>query len=101
MGKATGSRERAPDDRLRVPTIALFGAPHVGDNHAVTACHAAIEPVRRIKLLEYPGLHVRVGIHSGYVVAHALRRNSQGDPRQDYRSYFDQSEVAQPDAAWC
>ena len=52
--------------------IALFGAPHADDNHAVTACHAAVELVRRIKLLEDPGLHVRVGIHSGYVVTHVI-----------------------------
>ena len=52
--------------------IALFGAPHADDNHAVMACHAAIELVRRIRLLEDPSLHVRVGIHSGYVVAHVI-----------------------------
>ena len=52
--------------------IALFGAPHADDNHAVMACHAGIELVRRIKLLEDPKLHVRVGIHSGYVVAHVI-----------------------------
>ena len=52
--------------------IALFGAPHADDNHAVMACHAAIELVRRIKLLEDPQLHVRVGLHSGYVVAHVI-----------------------------
>ena len=52
--------------------IALFGAPHADDNHAVMACHAAVELVRRIKLLEDPRLHVRVGIHSGYVVAHVI-----------------------------
>ena len=32
-------------------------------------------------------------------VGKAFRRHSQGDPRQDYRSHCDQSEVAQPDAA--
>ena len=52
--------------------IALFGAPHADDNHAVMACHAAIELVRRIKRLEDPRLHVRVGLHSGYVVAHVI-----------------------------
>lgn len=52
--------------------IALFGAPHADDNHAVMACHAAIEVVRRIKLLEDPRLHVRIGLHSGYVVAHVI-----------------------------
>src|ERR1700736_1156885 len=52
--------------------IALFGAPHADDNHAIMACHAAVELVRRIKLLEDPALQVRVGVHSGYVVAHVI-----------------------------
>src|SRR5580692_7843769 len=52
--------------------IALFGAPHADDNHAVMACHAAVELVRRVKLLDDPGLRVRVGLHSGYVVAHVI-----------------------------
>src|SRR5262245_21510775 len=52
--------------------IALFGAPHADDNHAVMACHAAVELVRRIKLLNDPDLHVRVGLHSGYVVTHTI-----------------------------
>ena len=52
--------------------IALFGAPHADDNHAVMACHAAVELVRRVKLLEDPALRVRVGVHSGYVVAHVI-----------------------------
>ncbi|MDO8401168.1 MAG: AAA family ATPase [Bradyrhizobium sp.] len=52
--------------------IALFGAPHADDNHAVMACHAAVELVRRIRLLNDPALLVRVGVHSGYVVAHVI-----------------------------
>src|ERR1700722_20002733 len=52
--------------------IALFGAPHADDNHAVMACQAAVELVRNIKLLDDPGLQVRVGVHSGYVVAHVI-----------------------------
>src|ERR1700704_1829752 len=52
--------------------IPLFGAPHADDTQAVMAFYAAIELVRRIKLLEDPGLHVRVGIHSGYVVTHVI-----------------------------
>ena len=52
--------------------IALFGAPHADDNHAVMACHAAVELVRRIKLLDDPAIQVRVGVHSGYVVAHVI-----------------------------
>jgi class 3 adenylate cyclase len=34
--------------------IALFGAPHADDNHALMACYAAIELVNRIKLLDDP-----------------------------------------------
>src|SRR6267154_686601 len=52
--------------------IALFGAPHADDNHALMACYAAVELVNRIKLLNDPGLQVRVGVHSGYVVAHVI-----------------------------
>jgi class 3 adenylate cyclase/tetratricopeptide (TPR) repeat protein len=52
--------------------IALFGAPHADDNHAAMACHAAAELVRRIGELNDSGLHVRVGVHSGYVVAHVI-----------------------------
>jgi class 3 adenylate cyclase/tetratricopeptide (TPR) repeat protein len=52
--------------------IALFGAPHADDNHAVMACHAAVDLVRRIKLLNDPAIQVRVGVHSGYVVAHVI-----------------------------
>ncbi len=52
--------------------IALFGAPHADDNHAVMACHAAVELVRRVRLLNDPALRVRVGVHSGYVVAHVI-----------------------------
>jgi class 3 adenylate cyclase/tetratricopeptide (TPR) repeat protein len=52
--------------------IALFGAPHADDNHAAMACHAAVELVRRVNLLADPGLRVRVGVHSGYVVAHVI-----------------------------
>src|SRR5258708_31169970 len=52
--------------------IALFGAPRADDNHAVMACHAAVELVRRIRLLDDPALQVRVGVHSRYVVAHVI-----------------------------
>ena len=52
--------------------IALFGAPHADDNHAVMACHAAVELVNRVELLNDPALRVRVGVHSGYVVAHVI-----------------------------
>src|ERR1700682_2832735 len=60
--------------------IALFGAPHADDNHAVMACHAAVELVRRVKLLDDPALRVRVGVHSGYVGARA----TEGDVSSVY-----------------
>jgi class 3 adenylate cyclase/tetratricopeptide (TPR) repeat protein len=51
---------------------AVFGAPVADDNHAPLACHAAIELVRRVLGLGDPGLQVRVGLHSGFVVAYVV-----------------------------
>lgn len=51
---------------------AVFGAPIADDNHAPMACHAAIELVRRVASLGDPGLQVRVGLHSGHVVAYMV-----------------------------
>ena len=51
---------------------AVFGAPVAADNHASQACHAAIELVRRVTSLGDPGLQVRVGLHSGFVVAYVV-----------------------------
>ncbi|WP_291860406.1 AAA family ATPase [Bradyrhizobium sp.] len=51
---------------------AAFGAPVADDNHAPLACHAAIELVRRVVGLGDPGLQVRVGLHSGFVVAYMV-----------------------------
>ncbi|WP_456624372.1 adenylate/guanylate cyclase domain-containing protein, partial [Bradyrhizobium sp. P5_C12] len=51
---------------------AVFGAPIADDNHAPLACHAAIELVRRVGRLGDPGLQVRVGLHSGHVVAYMV-----------------------------
>lgn len=51
---------------------AVFGAPIADDNHAPLACHAAIELVRRVASLGDPGLQVRVGLHSGHVVAYMV-----------------------------
>ena len=52
--------------------VALFGAPVADDGHAVLACHAALELVRRIELLDAPKTRVRVGLHSGYVVTRTI-----------------------------
>jgi len=51
---------------------AVFGAPLANDNHAPLACHAAIELVRRVAGLGDPALQVRVGLHSGSVVAYMI-----------------------------
>ncbi|MDA9530957.1 ATP-binding protein [Bradyrhizobium sp. CCBAU 25338] len=51
---------------------AVFGAPIADDNHAPLACHAALELVRRVASLGDPGLQVRVGLHSGHVVAYMV-----------------------------
>ncbi len=51
---------------------AVFGAPVADDNHAPLACHAAIALVRRVASLGDPGLQVRVGLHSGFVVAYVV-----------------------------
>ena len=57
------------------------------------------------EIYEIPGaekgkLDQRIGIYRrARQVGKALRRYSEGDPRQDYRSHCDQSEIAQPDAA--
>ncbi|KIU43895.1 MULTISPECIES: adenylate/guanylate cyclase domain-containing protein [Bradyrhizobium] len=51
---------------------AVFGAPIADDNHAPLACHAAIELVRRVAGLGDAGLQVRVGLHSGRVVAYMV-----------------------------
>jgi predicted ATPase/class 3 adenylate cyclase len=51
---------------------AAFGAPLADDNHAPLACHAAIELVRRVAGLGDAGLQVRVGLHSGFVVAYMV-----------------------------
>jgi class 3 adenylate cyclase/tetratricopeptide (TPR) repeat protein len=51
---------------------AVFGAPLADDNHAPLACHAAIELVRGVARLADPELQVRVGLHSGFVVAYVV-----------------------------
>lgn len=49
--------------------LAVFGAPRADDRHAVMGCYAGLDLVRRIGSLQDPALRVRVGIHSGFVVA--------------------------------
>jgi class 3 adenylate cyclase len=49
--------------------LGAFGAPQADDNHATLACHAAMDLVRRIDGLNDARIMVRVGLHSGMVVA--------------------------------
>lgn len=48
---------------------AVFGAPLAHESHATLACHAALDLVRGVEALGDPTLKVRVGLHSGVVVA--------------------------------
>lgn len=61
--------------------FAVFGAPVANDLHAVLACFAALELLRRIDALGDGNIRVRIGVHSGLVVA---------GPRQlDYTKTYD------------
>ena len=61
--------------------FAVFGAPVANDLHAVMACFAALELLRRIEALGDDSIRVRIGVHSGLVVA---------GPRQlDYTQTYD------------
>jgi class 3 adenylate cyclase/tetratricopeptide (TPR) repeat protein len=61
--------------------FAVFGAPVADDLHAVMACFAALELLRRIEALGDGSIRVRIGVHSGLVIA---------GPRQlDYTKTYD------------
>ncbi|WP_426418976.1 ATP-binding protein [Bradyrhizobium genosp. A] len=61
--------------------FAVFGAPKAEDLHAVKACLAALDLLSRIEALGDPEIRVRIGVHSGLVVA---------GPRQlDYTRSYD------------
>lgn len=49
--------------------MAVSGAPDVNPLHAEHAADLALNMVRRLKLLKLPGVTVKIGIHSGSVVA--------------------------------
>src|SRR5581483_3164030 len=49
--------------------FAVFGAPIANDLHAVMACYAALELLGRIETLSDADVRVRVGVHSGLVLA--------------------------------
>jgi class 3 adenylate cyclase/tetratricopeptide (TPR) repeat protein len=61
--------------------FAVFGAPLADDLHAVMGCLAALELLRRIDALGDHKVRVRVGVHSGLVVA--------GPRKLDYTRAYD------------
>jgi class 3 adenylate cyclase/tetratricopeptide (TPR) repeat protein len=50
--------------------MALFGAPVAVDDHALRACHAALLMRNRVAELADRDISIRIGVHSGEVVAH-------------------------------
>jgi class 3 adenylate cyclase/tetratricopeptide (TPR) repeat protein len=55
--------------------MALFGAPIAHEDHAVRACMAAFDICQRIRREESSGIRVRVGLHTGEVVVHAIHND--------------------------
>lgn len=49
--------------------MAVSGAPDINPLHAECAADLALNMIRRIRLLKLPGVTVKIGIHSGSVVA--------------------------------
>lgn len=47
----------------------MSGAPDINPLHAECAADLALNMIRRIRLLNLPGVTVKIGIHSGSVVA--------------------------------
>jgi class 3 adenylate cyclase/tetratricopeptide (TPR) repeat protein len=52
--------------------MALFGAPQPHEDHAVRACLAALAMQDGVKRFGDPDLQIRVGVHTGEVVVHAI-----------------------------
>jgi class 3 adenylate cyclase/tetratricopeptide (TPR) repeat protein len=55
--------------------LALFGAPHAYEDHAVRACHSAIAILRRVAELNDPALNLRVALNSGEVMVRPVVRD--------------------------
>ena len=61
--------------------FAAFGAPVAEDLHAVMGCLAALDVLARIEAIGDPAFRVRIGVHSGQVVA--------GPRRLDFSSSYE------------
>lgn len=55
--------------------VALFGAPHAYEDHAVRACHSAIAILRRVAELGDPALNLRVALNTGEVMVRPVVRD--------------------------
>jgi class 3 adenylate cyclase/tetratricopeptide (TPR) repeat protein len=69
-----GTVNRVQGDGL----MAMFGAPLAHEDHALRACHAALEMQRAVARRDAgagPTLALRVGIHSGEVVVRAIHND--------------------------
>jgi adenylate cyclase len=52
--------------------MALFGAPQPHEDHAVRGCLAALAMLDGVRRFDDPDLQIRVGVHTGEVVVHAI-----------------------------
>ena len=59
--------------------MALFGAPHPQEDHAVRACCAGLAMQASVKALPGKALPIRVGIHSGEVLARTVATDFSTD----------------------
>ncbi len=78
--------------------MALFGAPLAHEDHAVRACHAALAMQEAMQELSDADLAIRVGLHSGEVVAgyvgEALSRRYDASGPTVHRAYRVEQQVA-------
>ncbi|MBU2288112.1 MAG: zinc ribbon domain-containing protein, partial [Gammaproteobacteria bacterium] len=54
--------------------LAFFGAPHAHEGHALLACQAALDMLAAST--QFPGIRIRVGLHSGEVVTDSAQSGS-------------------------
>lgn len=95
VGRYEGTVTQTPGDSI----MAIFGAPIAHEDHAVRACHAALDIQEAIRALAADikrehdlTLQVRVGINSGQVLAKVIYKD--GDAFVDYRAVGRTTHVA-------
>jgi len=87
VGRYEGTVTQTPGDSI----MAIFGAPIAHEDHAVRACHAALDMQEAIAALAADikrehdlTLQVRIGLNSGQVLAKVIYKD--GDAFVDYRA---------------